>query len=430
MNQLLYEIVGWLGFLSRPVVLVQCLTTAGFALAYALWLRPRLKARRYRVSVLAALALWCVLRLNGLVIERLGYPGDLATYFAQVWGAWVLLAVIRLLLLTRCPAKQIQLLYSRIIQPLFVLFVAGSLVNQLASLRDVAQIPLFPLFGSPLTTSNLFLLLTIPYFLVAFSAIPLVWLGHLLQRLFHFSNGTRAAGTLVLRYLLVAVGVLWLMHRVGLNTSAIAAIAGGLSVGIGFGIKEVFSNFISGLWLLFEGSVRPGSVLFIDGDPCEVRSLGLRAAVLWRGRDNAELVIPNQTFFTATTTTYTGSDSLRRCALEIGAAYRHDPAEVIAVLEKVARATDGVLAQPEPRAFLMSYGDSSINYSLRYWIDDPLGSLSVQSALGQAIWQAFAAGGIEIPFPQRVLHRPDDASGPAPSPPAPPPDPPQDPHQD
>ena len=419
MNQLLYEIVGWLGFLSRPVVLLQCLTTAGFALAYALWVRPRLKDRRYRVSVLGALGLWCVLRLNGLVIERLGFPGDLATYFAQVWGAWVLLAVIRLLLLTRCPAKQIQLLYSRIIQPLFVLFVAGSLVNQLASLRDVAQIPLFPLFGSPLTTSNLFLLLTIPYFLVAFSAIPLVWLGHLLQRLFHFSNGTRAAGTLVLRYLLVAVGVLWLMHRVGLNTSAIAAIAGGLSVGIGFGIKEVFSNFISGLWLLFEGSVRPGSVLFIDGDPCEVRSLGLRAAVLWRNRDNAELVIPNQTFFTATTTTYTGSDSLRRSAVEIGAAYRHDPVVVIALLEEVARATAGVRVEPAPRAFLVGYGESSIDYSLRYWIDDPLGNLSIQSAVSQAIWHAFSANGIEIPFPQRVIHPPNDSDGPTPAAPAP-----------
>jgi small-conductance mechanosensitive channel len=419
MNQLLYEIVGWLGFLSRPVVLLQCLTTASFALAYALWVRPRLKARRYRVSVLGALGLWFVLRLNGLVIERLGYPGDLATYFAQVWGAWVLLAVIRLLLLTRCPAKQIQLLYSRIIQPLFVLFVAGSLVNQLASLRDVAQIPLFPLFGSPLTTSNLFLLLTIPYFLVAFSAIPLVWLGHLLQRLFHFSNGTRAAGTLVLRYLLVAVGVLWLMHRVGLNTSAIAAIAGGLSVGIGFGVKEVFSNFISGLWLLFEGSVRPGSVLFIDGDPCEVRSLGLRAAVLWRNRDNAELLIPNQTFFTATTTTYTGSDSLRRSAVEIGAAYRHDPVVVIALLEEVARATAGVRLDPAPRAFLVGYGESSIDYSLRYWIDDPLGNLSIQSAVSQAVWHAFSANGIEMPFPQRVIHPPNDSDGPTPAAPAP-----------
>ncbi len=426
MNQLLYEIVGWLGFFSRPVVLLQCLTAGAFALAYALWVQPKLKTRRFRFSVLGAVGLWLVLRLNGLVLERLGYPAGLAIYVAQLWGIWVLLAVVRLLLLTRFPARQIQLLYGRIVQPLFLLLVAGSLVNQLASLRDVADIPLFPLFGSPITASNLVLLLTIPYFLVAFAAVPLVWLGHLLQRLFRFSNGTRDAATLVLRYLLVAVGVLWLMHRVGLNTGAIAAIAGGLSVGIGFGIKEVFSNFISGLWLLFEGSVRPGSVLFIDGDPCEVRSLGLRAAVLWRGRDNAELVIPNQTFFTATTTTYTGTDSLRRCAVEIGAAYRHDPAEVITVLEEVASATEGVLAQPEPRAFLVSYGESSINYSLRYWIDDPLGSLAVQSDLGQGIWQAFSAGGIEIPFPQRVLHQPEDGSGPAPSPRAPSPDPDQD----
>jgi small-conductance mechanosensitive channel len=209
------------------------------------------------------------------------------------------------------------------------------------------------------------------------------------------------------------------MHRVGLNTSAIAAIAGGLSVGIGFGVKEVFSNFISGLWLLFEGSVRPGSVLFIDGDPCEVRSLGLRAAVLWRNRDNAELLIPNQTFFTATTTTYTGSDSLRRSAVEIGAAYRHDPVVVIALLEEVARATAGVRLDPAPRAFLVGYGESSIDYSLRYWIDDPLGNLSIQSAVSQAVWHAFSANGIEMPFPQRVIHPPNDSDGPTPAAPAP-----------
>ncbi|MCP9800287.1 mechanosensitive ion channel family protein [Synechococcus sp. RedBA-s] len=405
MNQLLYEIVGWLGFLTRPVVLLQCLSAAAIALGYALWMRPRLKNRRYRDSVLAAVGLWFLLRLNGLVIEWLGYPNGLATYFSQAWAVWVVLTVVRLLLLTRFPAKEIQRLYSRIVQPLFLLVLSGSLVNQLASLRDVAEIPLFPLFGPPLTSGNLFLLLIIPYFLIAFSAIPLVWFGHLVQRMFHFSDGSRDAATLVLRYLVVAVGVLWLFHRVGLNTSAIAAIAGGLSVGIGFGTKEVFSNFISGLWLLFEGSVRPGSVLFIDGDPCEVRSLGLRAAVLWRNRDNAELVIPNQTFFTATTTTYTGSDRLRRSEVQIGAAYRHDPAEVIALLEEVARATEGVLGDPAPRAFLVGYGDSSINYSLRYWIDDPLGNLAIQSAVSQAVWHAFATKGIEIPFPQRVVHQ-------------------------
>ena len=150
-----------------------------------------------------------------------------------------------------------------------------------------------------------------------------------------------------------------------------------------------------------------------------MRSLGLRAAVLWRNRDNAELVIPNQTFFTATTTTYTGSDSLRRSAVEIGAAYRHDPVVVIALLEEVARATAGVRVEPAPRAFLVGYGESSIDYSLCYWIDDPLGNLSIQSAVSQAIWHAFSANGIEIPFPQRVIHPPNDSDGPTPAAPAP-----------
>ena len=69
-------------------------------------------------------------------------------------------------------------------------------------------------------------------------------------------------------------------------------------MGIGFGIKEIISNFISSLWLLFEGSVRPGEILMIIGDPCTVRKLGLRATQLRRGRDGAELLIPNQNFFT------------------------------------------------------------------------------------------------------------------------------------
>ncbi|WP_369820027.1 hypothetical protein [Synechococcus sp. 1G10] len=95
--------------------------------------------------------------------------------------------------------------------------------------------------------------------------------------------------------------------------------------------------------MLFEGSVRSGEILFIDGDPCEVRSLGLRAAVLWRYRDSGELVIPNHDLFTTTTTTYTGSDRLRRSQVEVSAAYRHNPDTVIQLLEAVASSTAPVL---------------------------------------------------------------------------------------
>ena len=91
----------------------------------------------------------------------------------------------------------------------------------------------------------------------------------------------------------------------------------------------------------------------------------------------------------------------------------------MALLEEVARATAGVRVEPAPRAFLVGYGESSIDYSLRYWIDDPLGNLSIQSAVSQAVWHAFSANGIEMPFPQRVIHPPNDSDGPTPAAPAP-----------
>jgi small-conductance mechanosensitive channel len=144
-------------------------------------------------------------------------------------------------------------------------------------------------------------------------------------------------------------------------------------------------------------------VLFIEGDPCEVRSSGLRAAVLWRDRDNAELVVPNQIFFTDTTITYTGSDRLRRSQILVGAHYRHDPGEVMAVLEATARANPSILPLPAPKALLLSYGDSAINYALRFWIADPMRNVSICSEVQAAVWRAFRRHGIEIPFPQRVV---------------------------
>ena len=130
----------------------------------------------------------------------------------------------------------------------------------------------------------------------------------------------------------------------------------------------------------------------------------MRAATLWRQRDNAELVIPNQVFFTNQTTTYTGTDRMRRGQVAVSAAYRHVPSEVIALLEATARSMPRVLREPAPRAYLISYGDSGINYVVRYGIADPLENLGISSDLSDAVWKAFEACGIEIPFPQRVVH--------------------------
>ena len=223
-----------------------------------------------------------------------------------------------------------------------------------------------------------------------------------MQKLLGYSEGSRKAVELIIRYVVVGIGITALGFHIGLNGTALVAIAGGLSVGLGFGIKEVFSNFISGIWLLFEGSVRPGEVLMIDNDPCEVRKLGLRATVLWRDRDNAELLIPNQMFFTDQATSYTASDRLRRSEIRIGAAYRHDPRQVLQLLEATARQVPRVLNHPAPRALQVRFGDSAIEYSLRYWIADPMSNIGILSEVNQAIWTAFQLEGIEIPFPQQV----------------------------
>ncbi|MFY8148243.1 MAG: mechanosensitive ion channel family protein, partial [Prochlorococcaceae cyanobacterium] len=121
-----------------------------------------------------------------------------------------------------------------------------------------------------------------------------------------------------------------------------------------------------------------------------------------------------QTFFTTTTTTYTGSDRLRRSQVLVGAAYRHDPRTVLPLLEATARAQSRVLADPPPRALVLRYGESSIEYALRFWIANPMDNVSICSEVNQAVWQAFAEHDIEIPFPQRVIHRapgPHDALG-------------------
>ena len=279
-----------------------------------------------------------------------------------------------------------------------------ALVSELDSIADLAVIPLGSLFGVEINLGKLCGSLLILYLLLIGSGPPAAALAWLLRRLLGFSESGGKAMELMLRYSVVGIGVAALAYQLGFNTTALLAIAGGLSVGLGFGIKEVFSNIVSGLWLLVEGSVRPGEVLMIDGDPCEVRRLGPRATLLWRDRDNAELLVPNQTFFTATTTTYTGSDRMRRSQVSVGAAYEHDPATVIALLEATACSVPGVLAQPAPKALLESYGDSAINYMLHFWITNPMQNGGICSDVNQAIWRAFAEHGIEIPYPQQVQY--------------------------
>ncbi|MEB3320943.1 MAG: mechanosensitive ion channel domain-containing protein [Cyanobium sp.] len=428
MELLFREMIGWLGYLQRGPVVLQLLLVLLPALAVAM-LQRRLPAGARLQGWLRPLAL-ITIGMGSALLAATGLPWRFSLSLGVLYLGWQGLNLLHELLARQLEAESLQQLESRLIRPAFLALAILAVIRQLDSVQDLAFIPMGQWFGVPLSLGQLFQALVILYLVVVGSAMPALGIAWVLQRALTLREGSRRALEVMLRYLTVAIGLLWVANHLGLNTTAVLAIAGGLSVGIGFGIKEVFSNFISGLWLLLEGSVRPGEVLFIDGDPCEVRSLGLRAAVLWRDRDNAELVIPNQTFFTATTTTYTGTDRLRRSQILVGAAYRHNPAAVIALLETTAREVQGVLRSPAPRGLVLSYGDSAIQYALRFWIANPMDNVSICSAVNAAVWQAFRREEIEIPFPQMVQYtlpglpeeggptttQPADATGPARSP--------------
>ena len=400
MRQLLLEVFGWLGYLERPAVAIQLVLVISLMVITRLARRrrliPRLPSLAYAPLGLAALALgaW-ILRVSGVA-------NGLILLIGKIWLGWYGLHLLHPLLLLRLPPERVHQLESRLLRPIYLVISALALIRDVDSVRDLAVAPMGSLFGVTINAGDLFEALVVIYLVLVGCGPPAAGLAWLVQRAVGLSQGSRKAMELMLRYTVVAVGLVAVAVQLGLNTTALVAVAGGLSVGLGFGIKEVFSNFVSGIWLLFEGSVRPGEVLMLDGDPCEVRRLGLRATLLWRDRDNAELLITNQTFFTEAATTYTASDRMRRSQISVGAAYHHDTAEVIALLEATALQVARVLPQPAPKALLLSYGDFAINYALRFWISNPMDNIGICSEVNQAIWRAFKAHNIEIPFPQQV----------------------------
>jgi small-conductance mechanosensitive channel len=403
MSQLLFVIGGWLGLLSRTALLLQILVAVALFLAYRAWKLRLVRPETSWQPVFAKLVLAAALALSGLVAASQGAPGGLLTLVSQLVLIWTLLAALRLLLRRWQPAEEVESYWRRAVAPLFLVLAAVGLVHRLDGLEAISEVPLLNLFNEPFSFGKLLLLVALPYFLVVLSELPVALLGAMAGRVAGMDLGNRKAFELIFRYLLIGVGGLWLADQIGLNGTAIAAIAGGLSVGLGFGIKEVFSNFVSGLWLLFEGSLKPGEVLVHDGDVCKVQSLGLRAATLVRSSDNAELLVPNQTFFTATTTTYTGTETLRCGTLNVRADYDHSPDQVIAILVDIAKANPRVVSDPPPSAKLADFGDYSLIYALDFWMADPTKKGGIAAELRRAIWNRFREEGISIPLAPHQL---------------------------
>ncbi len=194
------------------------------------------------------------------------------------------------------------------------------------------------------------------------------------------------------------------LNIVGLDLTALAAFSGALGLGIGFGLQKVFGNLISGIILLLDKSVKPGDVIAIGDTYGWVNKLGGRCVSVLT-RDGKEHLIPNENLITNEVENWSYSDQRIRLHIPVGVSYNSDMHRVKELLLEAVGASPRILKNPEPKCLMHGFGDSSVDFELRAWIDDPQqGIANVKSEILYRIWDLFKENDIEIPFPQRDVN--------------------------
>lgn len=224
------------------------------------------------------------------------------------------------------------------------------------------------------------------------------------------SPSLRVLMTKAVTVLLYTAAVLFALTSVGIDLTSLAIFSSALGVGVGFGLKTVFSNYVAGILLLMDSSIKPGDTIEVGGVFGVVRDMhGRYASVLTR--DGTEYLIPNEQLIAGEVVNWTYSDKNVRLKIPVGIAYGSDVEKAMALLEQATEGVARVLKHPAPASRLVGFGDNSVDLQLRVWIDDAdQGVTNVRSQVLLNIWNLFNENGIEFPFPQRdVMLKPESA---------------------
>jgi potassium efflux system protein len=215
--------------------------------------------------------------------------------------------------------------------------------------------------------------------------------------------GARYALATVSRYVITIIGVVSTCELMGLGWSKVQWLVAAMGLGLGFGLQEIFANFISGLIILFEQPVRVGDVITIDNISGVVSRIRLRTTTVtdW---DRKELIIPNKEFITGRVLNWTLSDPVNRVVINVGIAYGSDTQRTAEILQKLAQEHPIVLSDPPPRVTLESFGDSALNFVLCFFLPNLENRGAVIHETHMAIDRAFREAGIEIAYPQQDVH--------------------------
>jgi small-conductance mechanosensitive channel len=229
------------------------------------------------------------------------------------------------------------------------------------------------------------------------------WLSHDVLPRTELESSLQNSIATISGYLGAIAAIALALGHVGVNLENIALVAGALSIGIGFGLQAIVSNFVSGLILLTERPIRVGDWIVVKGEEGYVRKISVRSTEI-ETFERASVILPNSDLITGVVKNWTHANRLGRLSVPVGVSYDSDPDQVCEILKATAADHPLVLKTPPPSVLFMSFGDSALLFELRAVIDDVNKRLSTISDLHFEIFRRFRAANIEIPFPQQDIH--------------------------
>ncbi len=353
---------------------------------------------RRMFSVLLAIGLW----LNVYIMRATTWPSRsyLLGAAAGLVTAWAFISIASRIIKNRIYARIVAVTAWVIV----ALFIMGMLPQTILWLSDTT-IGIGRSSISILSVLQSLLLLGI-----------LIWIAILISQYVttylnkdeDLSPSVQVLLSKLVRITLLVLAIVISLGTMGVDFTAIAVFSGAVGIGVGLGLQKIISNYISGIILLLDKSIKPGDVIEIETVSGStygwVQHLGARFTAV-RTRDGTETLIPNESFIDRPVTNWTFTNKVVRRKLDVGVSYSTDVEKAIAECITAADETPRILKVPKPTCLITGFGDSSVNLQVRFWINDSEGGVAnVTSKLYLAIWKRFRAEEIEIPFPQRDIN--------------------------
>ncbi len=359
---------------------------------FAPWRRIQPRIPQSRITAIVALIL---LWSGRLIMEPLAgvYILPLAT---SLLTAWIIISIATGFIASRELARMM----SVAVWSLAALNILGVL-TPIINVRDGAALPLG---DSQVSVLDIITgLLTAGLLIWGALALAAILDRHLRD----FPNMPASAAVLVgktARFALLALAVLIALNTSGIDLTALAVFGGALGVGIGFGLQKVVGNFISGVILLMDRSIKPGDVIEINETYGRINKMAARYTSVIT-RDGTEFLIPNEDMITQPVVNWSHSNLLVRRKIPVQISYGSDLEKAMALMVEASLEVPRVLKTPEPRPLLKGFGSDGVDIELRMWIRDPENGVSnVASDVMMLIWTKFHDNNIEFPFPQRDVH--------------------------